>query len=412
VQLGSGPIERLFARQNCANQPNGLLLNLEKSGHYDIVFSIEGEELMTVSAAITESPNLFDLLEAHQASNAKIDGPFSFGNAVCSDEVSDGNGPATTSHSVCADEGPVRSAGPAQTGSSVCSDDEPIPGLTRDEPAYFAAGFSLCADDGEDTPQPSDVRLKTDIEQVGTTVYGLPLYHFRYKSGEERFEGVMAQDVLDLMPEAVSVGSDGFYRVNYRKLGIAMTPVLPNLLDLIESSPSEPAYAWGQDLSIASDDPTIAGSPCAVEQGAGVALELPQGFADCSDDRTRQPDISHAMRVDEVTGGRPEAQLSSFAICADDGSDTILPPPPNGFSVCADDSSAESDVRLKADMEQVGTTVYGLPLYHFRYKTGEERFEGVMAQDVLEVMPDAVSIGSNGFFRVDYAKLGIAMTRV
>lgn len=31
--------------------------------------------------------------------------------------------------------------------------------------------------------QPSDVRLKTDIRHVGTTVYGLPLYHFRYKRG-------------------------------------------------------------------------------------------------------------------------------------------------------------------------------------------------------------------------------------
>ena len=69
-------------------------------------------------------------------------------------------------------------------------------------------------------------------------------------------------------------------------------------------------------------------------------------------------------------------------------------------------------MRLKTDIAQVGTTVYGLPLFHFRYKTGEERFEGVMAQDVLEVMPDAVSVGGNGFYRVDYARLGITMTRV
>ena len=71
-----------------------------------------------------------------------------------------------------------------------------------------------------------------------------------------------------------------------------------------------------------------------------------------------------------------------------------------------------SDIRLKADIEQVGTTVYGLPLYHFRYKTGAERFEGVMAQDVLEVMPDAVLIGSDGYYRVKYGQLGIRMSRV
>ncbi len=83
-------------------------------------------------------------------------------------------------------------------------------------------GPSVCTDGVEDG-QESDARLKTDIEQVGTTVYGLPLYHFRYKTGPERFEGVMAQDVREVMPDAVMKGEDGFYRVNYGQLGIRMT---------------------------------------------------------------------------------------------------------------------------------------------------------------------------------------------
>jgi hypothetical protein len=81
--------------------------------------------------------------------------------------------------------------------------------------------LSFCQDGVED--QVSDVRLKTDIEQVGTTVYGLPLYHFRYNTGPERFEGVMAQDVLKVMPDAVVTGDNGFYRVKYGRLGIRMT---------------------------------------------------------------------------------------------------------------------------------------------------------------------------------------------
>lgn len=81
--------------------------------------------------------------------------------------------------------------------------------------------FALCADGFDDSP--SDARLKTDIEQVGTTVYGLPRYRFRYLTGPERFEGVMAQDVLKVMPEAVSTRADGFYTVNYARLGIRMT---------------------------------------------------------------------------------------------------------------------------------------------------------------------------------------------
>ena len=66
----------------------------------------------------------------------------------------------------------------------------------------------------------SDLRLKTDIRQIGTAAHGLPLYSFRYVGEPDRYEGVMAQDVLGVMPEAVSVAGDGFYRVDYDMLGI------------------------------------------------------------------------------------------------------------------------------------------------------------------------------------------------
>jgi len=71
-------------------------------------------------------------------------------------------------------------------------------------------------------PVPSDLRLKTNIAQVGTTVFGLPLYRFSYLGSDKRFTGVMAQDVLAVRPEAVSRDASGFYHVNYGMLGIAM----------------------------------------------------------------------------------------------------------------------------------------------------------------------------------------------
>ena len=70
--------------------------------------------------------------------------------------------------------------------------------------------------------QLSDMRLKKDIIRVGTTRYQLPLYDFSYINQPGRFEGVMAQDVLKVMPEAVTIAADGFYRVNYTMLGIEM----------------------------------------------------------------------------------------------------------------------------------------------------------------------------------------------
>ncbi len=71
-----------------------------------------------------------------------------------------------------------------------------------------------------------------------------------------------------------------------------------------------------------------------------------------------------------------------------------------------------SDVRLKEDLKPVGTTVHGLPLYTFRYRGQQGIYEGVMAQDVIGVRPDAVLTGPDGFYRVDYAKLGIECRRI
>ena len=68
----------------------------------------------------------------------------------------------------------------------------------------------------------SDIRLKTGVHRIGTTVLGLPLYTFQYRNRAGVYVGVMAQDVLKVEPQAVSIGADGYYLVDYGKLGIAM----------------------------------------------------------------------------------------------------------------------------------------------------------------------------------------------
>jgi hypothetical protein len=64
--------------------------------------------------------------------------------------------------------------------------------------------------------------LKRDILRVGRLDNGLPLYRFRYLWSDVVYVGVMAQDVLPVMPEAVLVGEDGFMRVDYERLGTRM----------------------------------------------------------------------------------------------------------------------------------------------------------------------------------------------
>lgn len=72
----------------------------------------------------------------------------------------------------------------------------------------------------------SDRRLKENIVCVGKTKHGLNLYHFNYiRDHHTRYEGVMADEVNDVMPEAVRTGNDGFMSVDYGMLGLKMREV-------------------------------------------------------------------------------------------------------------------------------------------------------------------------------------------
>jgi len=70
----------------------------------------------------------------------------------------------------------------------------------------------------------SDYRLKENIKQVGNK-NGYKLYDFNYKGDDTRYRGVMAQDVMEITPEAVTVMGNGYYGVYYNKLGLEMEVV-------------------------------------------------------------------------------------------------------------------------------------------------------------------------------------------
>jgi len=68
-----------------------------------------------------------------------------------------------------------------------------------------------------------------------------------------------------------------------------------------------------------------------------------------------------------------------------------------------------SDRRLKRRIVRLGKTPDGLPLYRFQYIWGGPDYVGVMAQDLLELRPDAVIHDESGYLQVDYERLGFAM---
>lgn len=75
---------------------------------------------------------------------------------------------------------------------------------------------------------------------------------------------------------------------------------------------------------------------------------------------------------------------------------------------------AFSDLRLKENIEKVGYSESGIPIYEFNYinkSYGEGRYRGTMAQDLLNINPDAV-IEDNGVFKVDYSVIDVDFVRV
>ena len=76
--------------------------------------------------------------------------------------------------------------------------------------------FGLAGSLGSAAITRSDMRVKTEINRVGSLDNGLPVYSYRYKSGGPIHIGVMAQDVELQNPGAV-VELDGIKHVDYRK---------------------------------------------------------------------------------------------------------------------------------------------------------------------------------------------------
>ena len=62
--------------------------------------------------------------------------------------------------------------------------------------------------------------LKHDIALLGHLDDGLGFYRFSYNGSDKAYVGVMAQEVQQVVPEAVVRSRDGYLRVYYDKLGV------------------------------------------------------------------------------------------------------------------------------------------------------------------------------------------------
>ena len=68
----------------------------------------------------------------------------------------------------------------------------------------------------------SDIALKHDVVLLGHLSNGLGYYRFSYLGSSKPYVGVIAQEVQNLVPEAVTRGRDGYLRVYYQQLGLKL----------------------------------------------------------------------------------------------------------------------------------------------------------------------------------------------
>jgi len=68
----------------------------------------------------------------------------------------------------------------------------------------------------------SDSRLKEKIQRTGNSPSGIPIYEFNYIGDTNRYSGAMAQDLLEINTDAVSMDASGYYKVNYDNIDVDM----------------------------------------------------------------------------------------------------------------------------------------------------------------------------------------------
>ena len=76
---------------------------------------------------------------------------------------------------------------------------------------------------------------------------------------------------------------------------------------------------------------------------------------------------------------------------------------------------AASDRNLKENIKLIGKSEKGIDIYEFEYKNknlGEGKYQGVMAQDLLESNPEAVISDSHDILSVDYSLIDVEFKRI
>lgn len=89
---------------------------------------------------------------------------------------------------------------------------------SQTETASFWSGTNAVISIGSAAIGASDRRFKRDITRVGALPSGLGWYRYRFEGSSEWSQGVMADEVAVIFPDAISRGPDGLALVDYARI--------------------------------------------------------------------------------------------------------------------------------------------------------------------------------------------------
>jgi len=81
----------------------------------------------------------------------------------------------------------------------------------------------------------------------------------------------------------------------------------------------------------------------------------------------------------------------------------------SGYTATGNLTFSFSDIRCKRNIIELARLDNGIGLYRYRYNWSDRYYVGVMAQEVADIIPDAVVRGPDGYLRVDYGRVGLQL---
>ena len=161
----------------------------------------------------------------------------------------------------------------------------------------------------------SDERLKENIQRVGETDDGQPIYRYNYKGDKNTQIGLLAQDVEKHHPEAVGLAG-GYKTVNYKK-------ATEDAVHKADGGSATDAYSIGAPSAMLQENSgkglgAVPSLP-QMRPGAGIPIEAGADAAGLA-----------AMRSPTVTGFAPGVREGKQAELASLQSSMTQPPGPNG----------------------------------------------------------------------------------